>query len=292
MSNPHDFSEQLKKMMSPRVRSVAGSAYRTASRGARAIDRNLRQRAVALRSPAPGRLTRLAIRYGTDKWGVHRYTPHYEHHLGRLVHSEFAMLEIGIGGYAFEREGGASLKMWKAFFPKARIVGLDIEDKSFVDEPRIVSYQGSQVDHEVLARVDAEQGPFAVIIDDGSHNPAHIRETFGVLFPLLSDGGVYVIEDTQTSYWPQWGGSSDPNDPTQTMGLIKDLLDGLNWEEWRPNGDEPSYADEHVVEVHAYHNLVFIVKGSNRESSPEMRMRATGELAWTGAQPPASPEAG
>ena len=47
------------------------------------------------------------------------------------------VLELGIGGYARERQGGASLKMWKWFFPRAQIVGVDIEDKSFVDEPRI-----------------------------------------------------------------------------------------------------------------------------------------------------------
>ncbi|UUZ57759.1 hypothetical protein [Nocardioides sp. B-3] len=25
-------------------------------------------------------LTELAVEFGTDKWGVHRYTPHYQRH--------------------------------------------------------------------------------------------------------------------------------------------------------------------------------------------------------------------
>ena len=29
-------------------------------------------------------LTALATHFGTDKWGVHRYTPHYERHLQHL----------------------------------------------------------------------------------------------------------------------------------------------------------------------------------------------------------------
>ena len=29
-------------------------------------------------------LTELAEEFGTDKWGVHRYTPHYERHLQHL----------------------------------------------------------------------------------------------------------------------------------------------------------------------------------------------------------------
>lgn len=285
MPHPGKVKDRMRQIVPRNLWTAAGTAYHNANRAVRAVDRDLRQRASALRAPRSGRLTRLAMRHGTDKWGVHRYTPHYERHFGHLVHSEFSMLEIGIGGYVFEREGGASLKMWKAFFPKARIVGLDIEDKSFVDEQRIVTYQGSQVDHEVLERINAQEGPFTVIIDDGSHNPAHIRESFSLLFPLLADGGVYVIEDTQTSYWPQWGGSNDPKNPTRTMGLIKDLLDGLNWEEWRQYGDQPSYTDEHVVAVHVYHNLVFITKGCNRESSTEMRLRANGELTWSDPQP-------
>ena len=89
-------------------------------------------------------LTELAREFGSDKWGVHRYTPHYERHFGPLRDREIVVLEIGIGGYARERQGGASLRMWKWFFPRAQVVGLDIEDKSFVDEDRITSVQGSQ----------------------------------------------------------------------------------------------------------------------------------------------------
>src|SRR3954454_15159557 len=70
-------------------------------------------------------LTALAEQFGTDKWGRHRYTPHYEKHLRHLRQRSFALLEIGIGGYARERQGGASLRMWKAYFPAAQIVGLD-----------------------------------------------------------------------------------------------------------------------------------------------------------------------
>jgi 8-demethyl-8-alpha-L-rhamnosyltetracenomycin-C 2'-O-methyltransferase len=32
--------------------------------------------------------------------------------------------------------------------------------------------------------------------------------SFHILFPYLVDGGLYLIEDMQTTFWPQWGGSS------------------------------------------------------------------------------------
>ncbi|MBA4170768.1 MAG: hypothetical protein H0X68_10240 [Chloroflexi bacterium] len=88
-------------------------------------------------------LGQLAAEFGSDKWGVHYYTPHYERHLAHLRKERFSLLEIGIGGYARQREGGASLRMWKVFFPRAQILGLDIEDKSFVDRNRIRTYHGS-----------------------------------------------------------------------------------------------------------------------------------------------------
>lgn len=215
-------------------------------------------------------LTELAQEFGTDKWGAHRYTPHYERHLRHLRGREFTLLEIGIGGAAHEGVGGASLKMWKWFFPKARIVGLDIFDKSFVDGRRIKSYQGSQTDAEVLNRIVAENGAPLVVIDDGSHQSTHVRETFRLLFPLLPDGAIYAIEDTQTSYWPQWDGSADRHARTTTMALVKDLVDGLNYEEFLDEDYQPSYSDLHVVGVHCYHNLIFIEKGRNEEGTSKV----------------------
>lgn len=215
--------------------------------------------------PAPS-LTKIAQSLRTDKWGGHFYTPHYHRHLQHLRSRQFTLLEIGIGGYE-RRRGGASLKMWKRYFPQAQIVGLDLHDKSFVDRKRIVTYQGSQTDKSLLRRIVEEHGAPLVVIDDGSHVPQHIRETFAILFPLLPDGAIYAIEDLQTSYWPTFGGSLDRTDPTTSMGMIKSLLDGLNYEEFMDEDYEPSYTDQHVVAVHCYHNLAVIEKGDNREGS-------------------------
>jgi hypothetical protein len=212
-------------------------------------------------------LTELGQHFGTDKAGTHAYTQHYERHLRHLRDETFAMLEIGIGGAQREGKGGASLRMWKWFFPRAQIVGLDIEDKAFVRRNRISTYQGDQSDEALLRRIHDEQGPFKVIIDDGSHRPEHVRKSFDLLFSLLEDDGIYAIEDTQTSYWPEWGGSEDRHDPGTTMALVKDLIDGLNYEEYVDEDYQPTYTDRHVVAVFAYHNLVFIQKGLNAEGT-------------------------
>ena len=248
-----------------RLRSVGGRRAPQSPTAAPVKRLNPRQERIArLRAMD---LTELAVEFKTDKWGTHRYTPHYQRHLAHLRREKFTMLEIGIGGYSRKGRGGASLRMWKHFFPRAQIIGLDIEDKSFVDRPRIKTYMGDQTDEELLRRIFAENPDIKVVIDDGSHRPPHIRKSFEVLFPLLPPDGVYAIEDTQTSYWPEWLGSDDLQDRTTTMALVKDLVDGLNYEEFVDESYEPTYTDRHVVGVHCYHNLVVIEKGDNREGT-------------------------
>jgi demethylmacrocin O-methyltransferase len=217
--------------------------------------------------PPPPSLTQIAKRTGTDKWGVHFYTPHYEAHLGHLRDEEFVLLEIGVGGYARDQQGGASLRMWRRYFRNAQVVGLDIEDKSFVDRPRITTVQADQTDPDALRDVLERFGTPRVVIDDGSHRPDDIIATFGILFPLLPDGAIYAIEDTQTSYWPEFGGQEDPSAPGTTMAFVKALVDGLNHEEFVDLSYEPTYTDRHVKAVHCYHNLVVIEKGDNTEGT-------------------------
>ncbi len=247
----------------PRVGQARWDRLRRIARQGEPDPAELRRRRRAAMS-----LSELAVEFGTDKFSeIHRYTPHYERHLAHLRDEEFVLLELGIGGYRRERDGGASLRMWKHFFPKATIVGLDIEDKRFVRAPRIVPFQGSQDDPDVIARIFDEVGVPKVVIDDGSHQVRHVLESFRIIFPQLPDDAIYAIEDIQSSYWPDWGGSEDLLSTETSMALVKRLLDGLNHEEFLSATYEPTYTDRHVVGLHAYHNLVVIEKGTNDEGS-------------------------
>ena len=217
-------------------------------------------------------LRQLALIYGSDKQGDHHYVQHYQHHFKRWRRKKLNILEIGIGGYQNPRYGGGSLRMWKAYFPKSRIFGIDIYDKTPHDEKRIKTFQGSQIDTSFLQSVVEEIGRVDIIIDDGSHFNDHVITSFKFLFPLLADKGVYVVEDTQTSYWTNvqdtdWGGSSDLTAPHTSMNYFKALVDGLNHEEFTAEDYVPTYFDKHITAMHFYHNLIFIYKGSNDEGS-------------------------
>ena len=162
--------------------------------------------------------------------------------------------------------------MWREFFPHATIVGLDIVDKSHVAGERIEVYTGDQTDPDAAGPHRRRAPRPQVVIDDGSHVSAHVRATFEVLFPLLPDDGIYAIEDTQTSYWPAWGGAVDPDADGTSMHLVKKLVDGLNYEEFLVEGYEPTYTDRNIAAIHAWHNLVVIEKGRNEEGSNRDRV--------------------
>ncbi len=221
-------------------------------------------------------LPMLATLYASDKWGEHWYAQHYQRHFAPLRRKKVVLIEIGIGGYSDPNSGGNSLRMWRSYFPHGRIYGVDIANKSGHDERRIRTFQGDQSDEDFLRRVIAETGTPDIIIDDGSHLNQHVIKTFDVLFPLLADDGIYVVEDTQTAYWPNYGGSSEDFDSAPTsMCKLKRLIDGLNHEEFIRPEFVPSYFDEHIVSMHFYHNLAFVYKGWNKEGSNQLLLNNT-----------------
>lgn len=209
-------------------------------------------------------LNRLATYYGTDKWGAHWYTQHYQRYFDTLRLKPIKLLEIGVGGEADAKKGGGSLRMWKRFFPKARIVGIDIFDKRHFSESRIDVRICDQTDEDALRKLSAEYGGFDIIIDDGSHVNEHVIKTFHVLFPLLRPNGFYAIEDTQTSYWPSFGGGQDRTDTM--LHFFKQLTDGLNYVEYGATAAADSF-ERNIVEIAFFHNLVMIRKGANDEAA-------------------------
>ncbi|MFE0019907.1 class I SAM-dependent methyltransferase [Amycolatopsis sp. NPDC059021] len=212
-------------------------------------------------------LDQLALEYISNKWGgIHWFTPHYARHFEPLRNRPVRVLEIGIGGYQDTTLGGGSLRMWKRYFHRGTIYGLDVFDKSTVDQQRLTTLRGSQDDRELLASIGREYGPFDVIIDDGSHLNDHILTSFDVLLPYVTTGGLYVIEDLWTSYCTGYRGhATAAAAPDTALGLVKRLVDDLHHEEHPRENGELGHAEASVVGIHLYHNIVFLEKGVNAE---------------------------
>lgn len=213
-------------------------------------------------------LDKLAIINKSDKFGSHFYTQHYDHHFRPMRKQKLKILEIGVGGHNDPRMGGASLRMWKYYFPNSNIFALDIYDKSKLQEDRIRIFKGSQVDYDFLEKMIAETGTLDIIIDDGSHVNEHVLGSFSYLFSKVKENGYYVIEDIHTSYWPEFGGDvKNLNNQSTIMGYFKSLIDGINYEEYPIPGYKPTYHDLNIQAIHFYHNMIFIKKGPNNEGS-------------------------
>ena len=144
------------------------------------------------------RLTKLAEKYGTDKCPPYEsYTPYYDKLFkGLRIKS---LLEIGIGypetmehipGYKI----GASLRMWRDYFPEAMIWGADIRPDTMFTEDRIKTILCDQSKKKSLLKMIKAIGKQDVIIDDGSHITEHQILSAKTLLPYTK---LYIIEDVK-----------------------------------------------------------------------------------------------
>ena len=180
----------------------------------------------------------------------------YEKYFSRFQKSEINILEIGV-------DEGHSLRIWREFFPKAKICGIDILEKKFTIE-NVEILKGDQSDFNFLESLINKYKNFDIIIDDGSHQSKHIIKSFNFLFPYLNTNGIYVIEDLQTSYIPRFGGSRiNLKKKLSSMNFLKSLTDSINYEK----NDKPFFNknkfDGKVKSIFFHQNIVFITKGES-----------------------------
>lgn len=134
---------------------------------------------------------------GSGDKGIHHhdYLDYYESLLTKFK-GNFKLLEIGISE-------GYSLVTWLKKYKNALITGVDINldgwkknelkfKLSNSEKKRLVIFQHDATQHSFLSLIP---GNFNVIIDDGSHISKDMIASFKLLFPKLSNGGIYIIED-------------------------------------------------------------------------------------------------
>jgi cephalosporin hydroxylase len=153
-----------------------------------------------------------------DKW-VH-YFPIYDRHLSRYRGLPTRVLEIGV-----YRGGG--LELLRHYLGSAAyLVGIDIDEAARIAvADRHPIEIGDQEDPEFLRRVEKTHGPFDIVIDDGGHTMGQQIASVETLFPLLSDGATYVVEDCHTSYWPEY---LEPESVGTFIEWVKARIDDLH----------------------------------------------------------------
>jgi len=137
-------------------------------------------------------LCKLALKYRSDKCrrrGKHTYTEYYYKLLIDRRKTIKKVLEIGIGK-------GASLRMWRDFFPNAKIYGADYREDLLIDRDRIESILCDQRRKEhLVSLIDKIGSDIDLVVDDASHRPRDQVFTCLTLMPLLKKEAIYIIED-------------------------------------------------------------------------------------------------
>ena len=184
------------------------------------------------------------------KW--HHYLPIYEMFLQNFKGEPIKFLEIGVSK-------GGSLSLWRKYFgPDATIYGIDID-------PKCAQYDGadgqvrigSQDNANFMSSVVQEMGGVDIVVDDGSHISKHIRSTFNTIFPLLNDGGIYIVEDLHATYWPKFGGGYQSS--KSFMSDISQMYDDMHhW--YHSHGQKISSAKDKLLAIHLYDSMAVFEK--------------------------------
>jgi len=218
-------ADKLDRVLNGRLRRIfwrfgAAEPVRECAENWRLRKRNPFAMEVVYRRNEASLLAALCDRYGSDKgevcsgrktklraWPTHTYTDFYEMLFEQKREVLRSVVECGLGTNNPSRASsmgttgkpGASLRVWRDYFPHADIVGIDIDKDILFTENRIRTYYCDQTDaqcvQEFRRAADIPVGSVDVIIDDGLHEFHAGKCLFENTFDLLNDDGIYVIED-------------------------------------------------------------------------------------------------
>jgi hypothetical protein len=104
---------------------------------------------------------------------------------------------------------GASLRVWRDYFPKAVIIGGDIDKNILFEESGIHTVYIDQTSPKEIENMFLSLAPeypnsFDIMIDDGLHTFDAAVCLFENSFQYLNKNGYYVIEDMDYNIIPQF----------------------------------------------------------------------------------------
>lgn len=154
--------------------------------------------------------------------------------------------------------------MWKDYFgPKVKIYGIDINPQcKELEEENIEIFIGSQSDKKFLQEVKSKIPKVHILIDDGGHRMQQQIVSFEELFDVVKEDGIYLCEDTHTSYWMEYGGGYKRRG--SFIEYSKNFVDYLHAFHSRQRGLQPNSFTKAVKSVHFYDSIVVLEKGKRK----------------------------
>ena len=203
-----------------------------------------------------------------DKW-MH-YFDAYDRHLTRFRKKKITVVEFGV-------QNGGSLQMWRKYFgKKARYIGVDIDPRcKILEKDGFEIYIGDQEDRNFLKMLTKVIGKIDVLIDDGGHTMGQQIATFEELYPYVAETGVFLVEDTHTSYWKRF--DAGYKQKHTFMEYTKNLVDEIN--AWHSETSKLKVTDftKTTRSITFYDSIVVFEKGNSHKAPVR---RQTGEASF------------
>lgn len=198
----------------------------------------------------------------SNKWN--HYFDIYERHFSKFVNKNPVILEIGLGN-------GGSLEMWNYYFEKkCTIYGIDIEQYCLqipekLNATNIKTCVGDQSSIDFWSKYLSDKPNFDIVIDDGGHTMDQQITTFECIYDHININGVYLCEDTHTSYSLNYGGGY--GNKNSFLEYTKHFIDGLHYHfnhNSIVNKDFFKKFRSTTRSIHYYDSVFVLEKGENQ----------------------------
>jgi hypothetical protein len=157
----------------------------------------------------------------SDKWN--HYFDIYQKYLGKYEGKNVTFIEVGV-------QYGGSLEMWSNFFgPESKLYGIDVDPFCSTlkyDNPNIKIIIGDQGNPNFWNEFLPTIGPIDIFLDDGGHHMFQQILTFENVWPSINTNGIYMCEDTHTSYFSNF--RAGYKNQSTFVEYAKDFVDLMN----------------------------------------------------------------
>jgi len=156
----------------------------------------------------------------TDKNTTHSYLELYEKILHNKKHTALNVLEVGIGD--FTEKNGGSIKLWRDYFTKATIIGLDVLPitrimDELINDPRVVLFVDTDAYNETFFKNNLLDKNIRCdfLLDDGPHTLESMKQFITLYTQIMTQDGILIIEDVQDWDWIDILSNTVPNNLKQ-----------------------------------------------------------------------------
>ena len=192
------------------------------------------------------------------KW--HHYFDIYDRHFSRFRGKNPNILEIGIGD-------GGSLLMWKNYFlDGVKVFGIDnrTECKELLKNNHFDGVNievGDQADKNFWAEFIKKSPKFDIVIDDGGHKMDQQINSFTYLYENIADEGIYLVEDTHTSYFDNEEFEGGLGKKGTFVEFAKNFIDSLHAYHYENDSSSSATKFRNITDsIHFYDSIILFEK--------------------------------